>query len=480
MTRDRLRKVGIGIAAGLVVLLLVVGLRRADSSQHWLRQARLALQEARYAEAQQYAVRLEAEGQTDEAHLLRGEICLRQGRDLMQQRRRLLDLDRSKQVTDLILVTGQAVAWPSAIGSGVRVHDPILWQPLWALGPFAEQRRAISERAEAALTEAVRELSALPDEGAFGDQATPLLAEAVTYLRELGRSTPLVDLTERLRAFTLRYPDHVEAHRRLAQFYIDLNALARAASELQEVARLDPADGRPWRFLGLIYRDTLREGAAIDAYREALQRRLEAHVAAEVREELAQVLVEQGFPQAAVEVLEAGPTWLRNSVAGRTLEAAARWGLHQRTEARRLVALALEEDPHHVPALRLAAQMELDEDEPEKAEHLLRRALELKPHDEKARHLLADALRAAGRTDEAEAQLRHFAETVTLLRELARLGKIAHNEPGNVEVRLQAARLLVVLGRPSEARNWVRSALAADPGSAEARRLLRELGPAAE
>jgi tetratricopeptide (TPR) repeat protein len=450
---------------------------RWDPSQRWVRQARQALDQSRYAEAQQYAYRLEADGQIDQARLLRGQICLQQGRDLLAQRRLLLSNDRMKQSAEAVAVTARAVACPWGLASAVVVHDPLLWPPMTALGPFAEQRRAVTERAEAALTQAVREFGEIPEESELADQATPGLAEAVALLRDLGRAAPLTDLIERLRKFVERHPDHVEAHRRLAQFYIDLNALSPALSELQQVARLDPDDGRPWRVMGLIYRDTLREGSAIDAYRQALQRRLEPHVAAEVREELAQLLLDQGFPQEALEVLQQAPTWLRKAPPCRTIEAAALWAVHRKSEARRLVEAALAEDPHHVPALRLVGKMFLDEDEPRQAIAYLRQALELRPHDEKARHMLADAYRAAGDPAAAEAEQKKFAETVGLLREVARLGRIAHNQPWNVEVRLENARILAYLGRLGEARNWVRSALAADPDSAEARKLLRELGP---
>ncbi len=465
------------LAAAALSVATVAVVANRNQSARWIRLARQALDQSRYAEAQQYAYRLEAEGRIDQARLLLGQICLQQGRDLLAQRRLLLGNDRAKQSADAVAVTARAVACPCGLASAVVLHDPLLWPPLTALGPCAEQRRAITERAEAALAQAVRDFGEIPEESEAADQATPGLAEAVALLRELGRSAPLTDLLERLRKFVERHPDHVEAHRRLAQFYIDLNALSPALSELQQVARLDPDDGRPWRVMGLIYRDTLREGSAIDAYRQALQRRLEPHVAAEVREELAQLLVDQGFPQEALEVLKEAPPWLRNAPSCRTIEAAALWAVHRKTEARRLVEAALAEDPHHVPALRLVGKMFLDEDEPQQAVPCLRRALELRPHDEKARHMLADAYRAAGEPAQAEAEQKKFAETVGLLREVARLGRIAHNQPWNVEVRLQNARILGYLGRLGEARNWVRSALAADPDSAEARKLLRALGP---
>lgn len=477
MTKNQWRIVAVGLTAAAVAVIGIVTVSRWDQSQRWIGQARQALDQARYAEAQQYASRLEAEGRIDQARLLRGQICLQQGRDFLAERRLLLSNDRAKQAADAVAVTARAVVCPCGPGNVVSVHDPLLWPPLTALGPFAEQRRAVTERAEAALAQAVREFGEIPEESELADQATPGLAEAVALLRDLGRSAPLTALLERLRRFLEHYPDQVEAHRRLAQFYLDLNALSPALSELQQVARLDPEDGRPWRIMGLIYRDTLREGSAIDAYRQALQRRLEPHVAAEVREELAQLLVDQGFPQEALEVLQEAPTWLRNTPPCRTIEAAALWAVHRKTEARRQVEAALAEDPHHVPALRLVGKMFLDEDEPQQAVPYLRRALDLRPHDEKARHMLADAYRAAGEPAQAEAEQKKFAETVGLLREVARLGRIAHNQPENVEVRLQNARILGFLGRLGEARNWVRSALAADPDSAEARRLLRELGP---
>jgi tetratricopeptide (TPR) repeat protein len=471
------------VAVGvLLVAGVVVAIRRPwDSPEHLSQLAEQALRESRYSEAQHYAARLEAEGRRDQSRLIRGQIWLAEGRQLWDQHRMVGEREQAQRLAGLVLAAGRLLSGLPAPPefAAAQTHDPLLWPPLGSLGPWGAQRRALRERADAAFLQAVRELAEIPP-GPLHDAATLALAEGITHLRDLGRRPPLDLVTGRLQQLVERQPDHLEARRRLAQIYIDLNALALAQRELQEVARLDPSDGRPWRFLALIHRDTLREGLAILAYEEALRRQLQPHVAAEVREELAQLLLDQGFPQRAVEVLEAAPAWVRHSPTGRTIEAAARWNLNQKPQARQLVELALRDDPGLVAALRLAGKMYLDEDRPQQAVELLLRAVQRDPHDEKSRHLLADACRAAGDATAAAFHQQRFEETVAYLQEIGRLGKIAHQEPWNAEVRVQIARLWFTLGRPRQAATWARSALAADPGSAEARALLRNLEEAPE
>ena len=434
-----------------------------------------ALRGSRTLEAEEYAARLEAEGHVSEARAVRGELRVAEARKLLERRRYLAQLDRVEVLARTLLDAPQPLLNLVGPGGTSAILDPLNWQPALAAQPRGAERRSLAERAEAVLVQAVRELESIPASEPAHDQATILLAEALTNLRELDRPVPLAPIAERLKAITERQPNNLEARRRLAQIYIDLNAFSLALAQLQEVARLDPLDGRPCRFMGVVLRDSLREGEAIAAYEEALKRRLEPHVAVEVREELAQLLIDQGFPQKALQVLHEGPPVLLNDPLGKTLAAAAYWSLNEREKARALVEAALRDDSQMPRAIRLLAQMEMTEEKPENAQRLLRKLLQADPHDEKARHLLIDACRMTGEETQVATERERFEQTAGRLREVTRLGRRAHANPIDDQSRVEIARLWLSLGRRAEARSWLRSALAANPQCEEARRLLRFL-----
>ena len=83
----------------------------------------------------------------------------------------------------------------------------------------------------------------------MGDEATVRAAECLLQLGARRFATEaLTDLVE-------RRPDVIEAHRWLAATYIDLNAPDRALPHLRAWGRLEPTDGRPYRWIGFFIRD---------------------------------------------------------------------------------------------------------------------------------------------------------------------------------------------------------------------------------
>jgi tetratricopeptide (TPR) repeat protein len=467
------------LLAALVLAGMLLGgwyLMRHGSTSNLRRLADEALRLNHPADAERYAAVLQSRGRDQEAQLIRGGVCVHTGRQLLQRRAMLNRCDEAEALVRTGLAAVPCLINPTGPIGLAGIHDPLTWRPVMAAQDRGAERRTLADRAEAALRQAYRELRSI-SEGSDYDEATLLLAEALTSVGTLGRPVPLYEITARLRALTARQPDHLEAHRRLAQIYIDLQAMAPAVLELREVARLDPEDGRPARFMALILRVSLNEGAALEAYEEALRRRLDAHVAVEVREELAELLVEQGFPQRAVDVLASAPAALRESPAGRTVEAAALWSLNRREEARQLVDFALKEDPGLASAIRLRAQMYLTEERPQEARALLEGLLKKDPFDEKALHLAIDACKLTGDAETAAAHRQVFDQTVARLRDATQLGRTAYTQPWDADTRLRAGKTWLELGRQQVARSWLRAALAADPTSAEARRLLAQLDP---
>jgi tetratricopeptide (TPR) repeat protein len=173
-------------------------------ASYLLRQGQRALASDRWDEAETLAADLEAHGYLRHAHLLRGEAWVRKGRFL-----------------------------PTETG------------PAGAPGRAAVQRRP---QALAAMRRALAELEPVRDDGTLGTDAAVLAAECLIRLGEGRRAVPL------LTAVVERRPDHMEAHRWLAAVYMDMNSPEEAVAEFREWGRLDPQDGRPYRWVGFLHR----------------------------------------------------------------------------------------------------------------------------------------------------------------------------------------------------------------------------------
>src|SRR5205807_2622145 len=100
--------------------------------------------------------------------------------------------------------------------------------------------------------------------------------------------------------------DHADTHRGLAAVAYDLGQLDRAVAHLEQVARLDPSDGRPHRLTGLIFKDLSQLEPAEAAYREALRRTLPENERRAVYLELGETLVRLTRYADALDVLDEG------------------------------------------------------------------------------------------------------------------------------------------------------------------------------
>jgi tetratricopeptide (TPR) repeat protein len=267
-----------------------------------------------------------------------------------------------------------------------------------------------------------------------------------------------------LRFVVSRRPDHVDAHRGLATLYYDQRAWASAVLHLAAWGDLDPRDGRPYRFMGLIYRELDQARPAIAAYRKALRRDLKPRVAEEVRRELAECLTAQSHYAEALEVL--GEDSPPDAEAPRlaALRGECLWGLRRGKEARALLEEALARAPRCAELLRLRARMHLADQQPRAAARLLERVLAEYPHDHASRYQLAQAYEALGRTREAGEQRALVKKTQALLRELTDLVREAGDKPWDGSLRRRAAELCRELDRPDLAEMWRRAAASCPPG----------------
>jgi tetratricopeptide (TPR) repeat protein len=265
-----------------------------------------------------------------------------------------------------------------------------------------------------------------------------------------------------LRFVASKKPDHIDARRGLATIYYDQRAWAAAVGHLVAWGELDPADGRPYRFIGLIYREMDQPKPAIPAYREALRRTLQPHVAEEVRQELAECLTAQSDYAEALEVLGgAGST--ADDPRAVAVRAECLWGLRRGREASDLLDAALTRNPGEPDLLRLRARVHLADQKPQPAADLLERVLRDHPHDHTSRYQLSQAYEALGRSADAAEQRKLVEKTQAQLKRLTDLVHEAGDKPWDASLRLRAAQLCRELGRPDLAASWMRAAASCPP-----------------
>jgi len=265
-----------------------------------------------------------------------------------------------------------------------------------------------------------------------------------------------------LRFVASKKPDHIDARRGLATIYYDQRAWAAAVGHLAAWGDLDPADGRPYRFIGLIYREMDQPKPAIPAYREALRRTLQPHVAEEVRLELAECLTAQSDYNGALELLgTAGSAATDPRLVA--VRAECLWGLRRSAEAGDLLDAALAGHPGEAELLRLRARMHLADQKAQPAADLLERVLRDHPHDHSSRYQLSLAYESLGRSADAAEQRRLVEKTQAQLKQLTDLVHEAGDKPWDASLRRRAAQLCEELGRHDLAASWLKAAASCPP-----------------
>lgn len=249
----------------------------------------------------------------------------------------------------------------------------------------------------------------------------------------------------------------IDAHRGLFTIYYDQGALNPALYHMEEVSRLDPQDGRAPRTMGFIYKDILRnDDLALENLTEALQRHLAPRVEAEVRLELAEILLKKGKVDQALQVLQdVGDHPKVLAIRADCL----RFQGH-RAEARALLDQALAKDPGSVEALRLLADLHLEAGEPFEAIKFLRPALEKDPHDLFSLSRLSRAYKLMGDQAEAEKVTIRLQETKQLFEKMTKLTQEAMNNPWDPAVRFQLADTCRQLQMLKLADMWTQAAKA--------------------
>ena len=275
----------------------------------------------------------------------------------------------------------------------------------------------------------------------------------------------LGNLLEAERAFSFvlsQNPDSIDAHRGLLAVYYDLGAFTAAMQHAEKWAELVSRDGRPHRFMGLMYKDMGSYREAIAPYRAALERDLKAPVREEVKIELADCLMRvQEYTEARRELESCRPP---EDALARVLTARAECerALGDAEKAQKLVEEAIAANSAYTTALRLRAQLALDAKEPARAVRDLERAAALSPNEFDTQHMLGRAYSQLGNETEASAARQRVKEIQSCLDQLTKLTRETMERPKDAKLHRQLADLYAQMGMPEMAavRRRVADALA--------------------
>ncbi len=300
---------------------------------------------------------------------------------------------------------------------------------------------------------AISLLNQVKDQGEIRREAIAITGQCFLEMRKLRDA-------ERAFAFVLsESPTHVDAHRGLAAVYFDQGALLKALQHLEEVARLDSTDGRPYRMMGYIHSDLDRRAEAVTSYREALRRGLNGRAEAEVREELAEQLVGLGRHQEALEVLGTSKTEKESERAIR-LRGEAEWAAGNTSAAVARIDQGLTNYPDSPALLRVRGRLHSESAEWGAAAVSFERAIAQDPSDLTALHQLATVYDRLGKTGDANRiRLKHQQIKEDLLL-LTSLNREADARPWDMEVREKLAAVCDRIGKQDLAEMWRRSAAA--------------------
>jgi len=264
-------------------------------------------------------------------------------------------------------------------------------------------------------------------------------------------------------------PESVEARRWLASAYYDLGLTEQSIAELTAVAELAPADPRPHRLMGLMYKDFEHYDVAIQRYQESLRRDPDQPDRERMLLEMADCQIKLQYVDDALATL----AQCRPSPERWHREAECHFNAGRTAEARGLVDQTLRQSPADLTALILSGEISLGEGNAAAAVDAFSRAVTAYPKDYAVHYRLSQAYRRAGRAAEAEQHARAAEELRKIRLEFSNLHAKAAQEPNNAEVRCRIGVLAMQLDRPDLARVWFQAALAINPSHEEARRNLR-------
>lgn len=266
-------------------------------------------------------------------------------------------------------------------------------------------------------------------------------------------------------------PKQLDARRWLASSLYDIGAMELAMEHLAVIADQDPSDPRPNRLRGLIQKDFEQYSAAIDDYRESLRRDPRQQGHDQVRQELAEALIQVHRYEEALDTLELAA----DSADRSALLAQCHLALNRRDEAVDHTASALKLDPQHTKARLMHARLLEDEGDLEGACEVVEEVVRSDPGEFEPRYQLTNIYRRLGRAEDADRQMEQFQQLQQARKEFATLHEAAFADVGNADLRFQLGEIACQLYKFALAETWYEAALAINPQHASARQALYEL-----
>jgi tetratricopeptide (TPR) repeat protein len=281
---------------------------------------------------------------------------------------------------------------------------------------------------------ALKALSGIRDLGPGSAEALTLAARALLMQGSISTARLALERSLKLE------PQQPDAAKMLAAIYLASGDGERGLLLLEQAARFDPADFRPWYAMGKVHHDLGRLEESAEAYAQALKRSPPASEARESQLGRIRALLDDNRAGDAVADLAKAREQRPDDSEVLALAARQARDLGQLDEATALANLALASDPKNFDALLVRARIRVLSRLPLDALADLEKAVQINPNKVAALQLLLQVQTSLGKTAEAaqtNAQAHRTRERIVLMDQLA---KTVHQRPNDPEPRYRMGR----------------------------------------
>ncbi|MCX7421176.1 MAG: tetratricopeptide repeat protein [Planctomycetia bacterium] len=227
------------------------------------------------------------------------------------------------------------------------------------------------------------------------------------------------------------------------------------ALKILEVWQKDfPRDPQPYLFHAILNKMSMAHSRVVENYQKAYDL---APNRFDIRLKLGLALMELNNTQEAIPHFD----WLLKK-RPENPDVKTGWGrllvqLGKNDMAREALEAVQRSHPEHVESLIALGQLELAENNLDRAIQLLQKGTQHERHNSEVRYALANALQQAGRSREAREQYEFVTNAHAAQQKLQRLRNQVMLDSNDLEARFQIAELLRDYGTPAERLGWLRS-----------------------
>lgn len=304
------------------------------------------------------------------------------------------------------------------------------------------------------------------------DTAVPALAAAGRILYLMQRYREAIAVLQRVVSLD---PRHEDGHRFLASAYYDIGAMNDALNVLEAITKFSPDDFRAYRLRAMILQDFERFDEALIQWNAAIYLSESAtvfRVYCQLRK--GECLIRLRQYDEAIKTLAAIPAAERDNIVdglsasefnAEVLAARSEACLAVRRfeESARFATESLALSCDNIAATLVAVRLAEEQQQFEKAELLLRNAINRHPGEVQLHTRLADVLASSGQSGLASVARARSDELMTLTKQFSDLHQQAIEHPYDAAVRLRLAQAAEKLGRDRIAEMWYRAAAGLAP-----------------